>query len=1215
MLRKYSVTSKLLLLVAVLSAVIVGIGIYGISKLKVISQHSQSLYADRIYPIAQLTNIRFAYSDNVLDAVANVQNHSATFNQAALQIEQAQKTIDTNWAAYKLTYLTPEETKLAAGMETLMAATKVSMEDMEQALASKDVHHVDAMVKSLNETVDAAILKANQLVQLQLKVSGELNQSNLQIYKSTLQKFSILIALSLLAGFIVAFFIVVDVRRLFTELEDSNRKIKASEEKCRAFIKYAGDAILMMDRQLCITDVNNSACALLGYTRTELTGMKVSDILPKQELESHHSRIEMLKNAGNSMHERRFRRKDGSEADTEVNVRLLEDEGYIAIIRDIGERKTAEKALREREAQLTALLENMEGATSLLDSDKRYVIFNRRFIQDNLTLTNRDPCVGQEVYDGFPDEIRNERLKMLDNVLKGNKEVLEIDHLRDGKRVYYRSSFSPVITDGKVTGISTFSLDLTKSKETEIKIRESEKKYRNIFENVMDVFFQTTLDGTILDVSPSAETLVGLTRQQLIGTRVESLYYAQVDREKGESLPRVLSKNGETKDFELRFKSATNEPIYISVNARLIRGAGGRATHIDGMFRNITESKKADEKLRQSEEKHRALTENISDAIMLLNEDARIIYQSPAVERISGYRFGEDGHMQVFQFVHPDDVEVSTDCFKQASVTPGIPVPGQFRMKHKQGHYIWIEGTTVNLLHNEGVKALIVYFRDITDRINAARAISESEQNYRSLFEQASDVIIITDLEANIIDVNTSGSQMFGYSRPEMLEKNVSDLIEPEQLKRDPLAIDAIMNGKHNIRRRLARRSNGEVFELESNAKRILDDRILIIARDITELRQVEKQIEQSEEKYRVLTENISDAIMLINENYENIYQSPTVERLVGFRFEDRKDKKIFDFAHPEDRQTAVSFFQSAFNSPGVPIQSQFRVQHKLGHFIWIEGTVMNLLHNESIKAFVVNYRDITGRKIAEQEIADLNESLEQKVIDRTARLQEAIKALETFSYSVSHDLRAPARAINGFIKIIQEEHAATFSPDLKELFEYIAGSGKRMTAIIEDLLTLAKYDRTMPKLREVDMDMLVKNVWNNISVTNAHNAILKMEPLPPALVDASLIEQVLVNLLSNAIKYSSKKNQPIVTVGYQLGDNTVTYSVKDNGAGFDMKNYNRLFGAFQRLHGASEFEGTGVGLLLVKRIIEKHGGVVRAEGVVKEGATFYFTLPLITDK
>ena len=151
-----------------------------------------------------------------------------------------------------------------------------------------------------------------------------------------------------------------------------------------------------------------------------------------------------------------------------------------------------------------------------------------------------------------------------------------------------------------------------------------------------------------------------------------------------------------------------------------------------------------------------------------------------------------------------------------------------------------------------------------------------------------------------------------------------------------------------------------------------------------------------------------------------------------------------------------------------------------------------------------------------------------------------------------------------------------------------------------------------MPHHQQVDMEKLFRTTWDNIQTYHPNHAALKIDALPPASVDASLIEQVVVNLLSNGIKYSSKKENPVVTVSYQQGDDAITYLVKDNGAGFDMKNYNRLFGAFQRLHGANEFEGTGVGLLLVKRIIEKHGGVVRAEGVVNEGATFYFTLPAV---
>lgn len=266
--------------------------------------------------------------------------------------------------------------------------------------------------------------------------------------------------------------------------------------------------------------------------------------------------------------------------------------------------------------------------------------------------------------------------------------------------------------------------------------------------------------------------------------------------------------------------------------------------------------------------------------------------------------------------------------------------------------------------------------------------------------------------------------------------------------------------------------------------------------------------------------------------------------------------------------------------------------------------------HGQPIGMYGIS-QDITERKLAEEKIHQLNESLEIRVAERTAELTEANKALEAFSYSVSHDLRAPLRAISGYIGVINEEYGREFNEDLTQLFGQVSGGAKRMNTIIDDMLTLARYSKGALQLKDVDMDMLVQAVWDNLALTVPHRAQLTKDRLPVIKGDFSMLQQVLVNLLSNAIKYSSKKEQPQIRIGANHTAADIIFSIQDNGAGFDMAAYSKLFGAFQRLHGASEFEGTGVCLLLVKRIIERHGGIVWAEGKVGEGATFYFSLPV----
>lgn len=243
-------------------------------------------------------------------------------------------------------------------------------------------------------------------------------------------------------------------------------------------------------------------------------------------------------------------------------------------------------------------------------------------------------------------------------------------------------------------------------------------------------------------------------------------------------------------------------------------------------------------------------------------------------------------------------------------------------------------------------------------------------------------------------------------------------------------------------------------------------------------------------------------------------------------------------------------------------------------------------------------------------EIVSFNQNLENKVTERTQQLQEANKELEAFSYTVSHDLRAPLRAISGFTTLYEEEYENLMDERGKKLLGVVKNNANKMGILIDDLLAFARLGRQEISKSLIDMETLCRNVLFDLNKSMDHHANVKIGPLLPVRADSSLMEHVISNLLSNAIKYSSKKDNPVVEIKCERKNGELIYSVSDNGAGFDMAYANKLFGVFQRLHTAEEFKGTGVGLAIVQRIINKHNGHIWAEAKVDEGATFYFSLP-----
>lgn len=239
-------------------------------------------------------------------------------------------------------------------------------------------------------------------------------------------------------------------------------------------------------------------------------------------------------------------------------------------------------------------------------------------------------------------------------------------------------------------------------------------------------------------------------------------------------------------------------------------------------------------------------------------------------------------------------------------------------------------------------------------------------------------------------------------------------------------------------------------------------------------------------------------------------------------------------------------------------------------------------------------------------ELYNLNENLKKKNID----LEISNKELESFSYSVSHDLRAPLRALDGYSKMLEEDYVQVLDNEGKRLLENIQHNAKKMGELVDDLLSFAKLGKKEVDKSQINMNELVELVLNEIRDSIPSKTSIKTNALLSANADKSLLHQVWVNLISNAAKYSGKKENPVVEIGSTKSEKEITYYIKDNGVGFNMEYVAKLFGVFQRLHSESEFEGTGIGLAIVQRIIVKHGGRVWAEAKINEGATFYFTLP-----
>ena len=378
--------------------------------------------------------------------------------------------------------------------------------------------------------------------------------------------------------------------------------------------------------------------------------------------------------------------------------------------------------------------------------------------------------------------------------------------------------------------------------------------------------------------------------------------------------------------------------------------------------------------------------------------------------------------------------------------------------------------------------------------------------------------------------------------------------------------------------------------------------------------RELRKRFEREaelEDQYQDLFENAQELIIALDREGKFRSLNKAAERTLGISRYDAVEKNLAQFVVPEQRERFRLFLTDAARQNSGKL-GEFQVKSSNGRPASLELSchVMNRPSEETELQVIA--RDITERKRAEAEIHRLTNVLENRVAERTAQLEAANKELEAFSYSVSHDLRAPLRAIDGFSKILREENFATADQDTAQLLEGIQKNARRMSQLIDDLLQFSRITRYSIVFGEVNLEQLFHAVFQEQKALQPDRKVeMYLHALPIVKGDSALLRQVVENLVSNAIKYSRLKDVSRIEVGARVEKEEHVISVKDNGVGFDMRYADKLFQVFQRLHTEREFEGTGVGLAIVHRIVSRHGGRIWAESEPEKGATFFFTLPI----
>jgi len=771
----------------------------------------------------------------------------------------------------------------------------------------------------------------------------------------------------------------------------------------------------------------------------------------------------------------------------------------------------------------------------------------------------------------------------------------------DGSVRWIAARGFPVLNErGEVHRIAGIAEDITERKRAEEALRLTQYT----IDNCSTAITWLRPDGKVIYVNEAVCRQLGYSMEELL-----SLSVSDIDPDwPADDWPTGWQKlkNAGVMTFESRHRRKNGHVFPVEITTNYIEYCGEE--HLFAFVTDITERKRAEEALRLTQYS----VDHSADAALWIRPDARFFYANNAACQSLGY-----SREELLELSVPDiDPEFPPEAWGPhiAELKQAGNLKFETRHQRKDGTTFPVE-VTVSHSEFEGQEYVFAFATDITERKQGEEALRRSEERFRSLVENASEFIVILDENAKITYVSPPIEKVLGYRQEDVLGMNAFERVHPEDRPRliDALARGMGIPGHVETAEYRDRHRDGSWRVMESTGGSLLHDPavrgIVLNTRDITERKRSEQALREREETIRALVETSRDWIWSIDAQGVHTYSNPAIEGILGYRPDDLVGKPSLDLMHDDDRKVVEAGLPGWIAEKRGWRNLEIRWRHREGGYRYLESNAVPILDEAGqLTGFRGVDRDVTDRKQAEEEIRKLNEELEQRVEDRTAQLAAANQDLSEFAYVVSHDLKAPLRAIGQLSHWLVEDHGEALGQDGREKANMLVGRVRRMYNLIDGILSYSRIGRVEERGQEVDVDALVREVIGSLAPPEGLKVAVEGR-LPIVTADRTRIHQVFQNLLGNAVKFMDKPDGHIA-VGYAEAEDRWRFWVRDNGPGIDPKYHDKVFGIFQTLAPRDEREGTGIGLTLVKKIVEAYGGRIELASQVGQGCTFTFTLP-----
>ena len=1013
---------------------------------------------------------------------------------------------------------------------------------------------------------------------------------------------------------------------------------------------------------------------VFGWSKVEAVGQGSTDLLHVQSSTDEREIQTALWNHGRWQGELRCLRRDGTERTVAVQ-RLFRPGGeersgtVVEVFTDVTDLRHAQNDLLAAQERFRVLADNMSQFAWMADERGYIYWYNRRWYEyTGTTLEDMQGWGWQKVH--HPDHV-NRVVEKIRRCFDTGEPWEDTFPLR-GTDGTYRWFLSRAVPLHDAQGRITLWLGTNTDISERIHGEQDRARLAAIVTASDDAIVGKDLEGTITAWNPAAERLFGYSAKEIIGQKITRLIPTERLEEEFRIM-REIRAGRRVPAFESRRNRKDGTEVDVSVSISPVFNEAGIPVGAAKIARDITEEigsrlalKASQAELARELAATQALyemglrvskAESLTDALQIALESSmqllgadfgniQLCDETTGSLHIVAQRGFTDEFWERFERITSEDdtacsralrhkartvikdilVDPGYEPHRAAAAAAGFRAVQSTPLLDSSGALLGIISTHFRQPHEPSsneLRLLDLYVREAIDaiaRTRSAEALRNREEFNRLLFDSSSDCVKVLDAEGRLLAMNKPGletmeiqdfSSFSGRLWWELWPDDGQAIVR-QSVDRARAGESTRFSGYCETAKGSARWWDVAVAPVRDAANRV--SRVLAISRDVTDSRRSQEAIRLSEIRFRTLTELIPQLVWTCTADGACDYLSQQWFTYTGTTLEDNIGHGWVRSIHTEDRNQTMEAWEKTVASQGeIPFSVEYRLRRHDGAYRWhlARAQALHPLGHGAVKWFGTT-TDIESQKQHEALLASVNRSLEE----RSEALAAANKELEAFSYSVSHDLRAPLRTMSGFAQALLEDFGPSLEAEAVRYLTIIGKGAQQMGQLIDDLLAFSRLSRQEMERKPLSLSELLDEVRFDLRTDQeGRNIEWQVMPLPHCRGDRATIKLVLANLIGNALKYTRPRPVARIEIGWRPDEENPRFClvfIKDNGVGFDMRYAGKLFGVFQRLHRADEFEGTGVGLANVQRIIRRHGGRVGAEGIVDGGATLFFTLEMM---